>query len=370
MYDCFAVSNHYGGLGGGHYTAYAQMPDDHQWYGFDDSRVDAATQPAAVQSAAAYVLFYRRRHEAAADPPELLAALAAARAEALAAKAGAGVGDGGAGDGVGGSPAAGDALLGAAGAASAHGDGDALFGSSPRSSGGADMVRGDLRGPGDDVDGDAVELWQVGAPARCRSSGAGGASSSSSAGAEPGTPDRSVGDELEEAAAYAGGAEEEMVLGEPGDADVQQPPLPAWMLQQQAPPKAAGVERLVAAEAQGADSSSTGKDGLGGAAATGSPCSSSASDSSSSSSRQRARQQARGAVGGVNGKGITKQMLRQRYGSGAAAAAAAATAAAAQAPAGTGGRLVGQGLEAMALESPQPGGGHVQDEAMAESHLL
>jgi ubiquitin C-terminal hydrolase len=40
VYDCFAVSNHFGGLGGGHYTAYAQQPDDRNWYCFDDSRVD------------------------------------------------------------------------------------------------------------------------------------------------------------------------------------------------------------------------------------------------------------------------------------------------------------------------------------------
>jgi ubiquitin C-terminal hydrolase len=26
LYDLFAVSNHFGGLGGGHYTAYAQLP--------------------------------------------------------------------------------------------------------------------------------------------------------------------------------------------------------------------------------------------------------------------------------------------------------------------------------------------------------
>lgn len=40
LYDCYAVSNHYGGLGGGHYTAFAQMPDDKKWYLFDDSRVE------------------------------------------------------------------------------------------------------------------------------------------------------------------------------------------------------------------------------------------------------------------------------------------------------------------------------------------
>lgn len=43
IYDCYAVSNHYGGLGGGHYTAFAQMPDDKKWYCFDDSRVEEMT---------------------------------------------------------------------------------------------------------------------------------------------------------------------------------------------------------------------------------------------------------------------------------------------------------------------------------------
>jgi ubiquitin C-terminal hydrolase len=40
LYDCFAVSNHYGGMGGGHYTAFAQMPNDRKWFCFDDSRVE------------------------------------------------------------------------------------------------------------------------------------------------------------------------------------------------------------------------------------------------------------------------------------------------------------------------------------------
>lgn len=43
LYDCYAVSNHYGGLGGGHYSAFAQMPNDKKWYCFDDSRVDEIT---------------------------------------------------------------------------------------------------------------------------------------------------------------------------------------------------------------------------------------------------------------------------------------------------------------------------------------
>lgn len=38
LFDLFAVSNHYGGMGGGHYTAYARLFLDGEWYDFDDSR--------------------------------------------------------------------------------------------------------------------------------------------------------------------------------------------------------------------------------------------------------------------------------------------------------------------------------------------
>merc|ERR1712141_96899 len=37
-YDLYAVSNHMGGMGGGHYTAYAKNLDNKQWYHLDDSR--------------------------------------------------------------------------------------------------------------------------------------------------------------------------------------------------------------------------------------------------------------------------------------------------------------------------------------------
>lgn len=60
LYDLFAVSNHYGGLGGGHYTAHCRMPDDSKWYSFDDSHVQEVPEE-AVKSSAAYLLFYRRR---------------------------------------------------------------------------------------------------------------------------------------------------------------------------------------------------------------------------------------------------------------------------------------------------------------------
>lgn len=60
IYDLYAVSNHYGSLGGGHYTAFAQNKDDKNWYKFDDSYV-SKVEDSKVQSSSAYVLFYRRR---------------------------------------------------------------------------------------------------------------------------------------------------------------------------------------------------------------------------------------------------------------------------------------------------------------------
>ncbi|KAJ8382764.1 hypothetical protein SKAU_G00035420 [Synaphobranchus kaupii] len=59
-YDLIAVSNHYGGLGGGHYTAFAKNKDNDKWYYFDDSSVSSANGDQIV-SKAAYVLFYQRR---------------------------------------------------------------------------------------------------------------------------------------------------------------------------------------------------------------------------------------------------------------------------------------------------------------------
>jgi len=60
IYDCYAVSNHFGGLGGGHYTAYA-LNDEGEWSNFDDSRVTKNIDESEVVSSAAYMLFYRRR---------------------------------------------------------------------------------------------------------------------------------------------------------------------------------------------------------------------------------------------------------------------------------------------------------------------
>ena len=59
-YDLFAVSQHYGGTGGGHYTAICKNIDGN-WYSYNDSSVSHASPRDAV-SAAAYVLFYRRKN--------------------------------------------------------------------------------------------------------------------------------------------------------------------------------------------------------------------------------------------------------------------------------------------------------------------
>jgi hypothetical protein len=80
LYDCFAVVNHYGRMGFGHYTAYARSwnedgfisstttsnPNNSTsssdgWNLFDDSQVRTVHDERSVVSSAAYVLLYRRR---------------------------------------------------------------------------------------------------------------------------------------------------------------------------------------------------------------------------------------------------------------------------------------------------------------------
>ena len=77
LYDLYAVDEHRGGLGGGHYRAYAYNDLTGQWYQFDDSFVSLSRPDAAVvssfpnrdtiwlmlgfQNTDAYLLFYKRR---------------------------------------------------------------------------------------------------------------------------------------------------------------------------------------------------------------------------------------------------------------------------------------------------------------------
>ncbi|XP_074289660.1 ubiquitin carboxyl-terminal hydrolase 8 [Silene latifolia] len=57
-YVLYAISNHYGSLGGGHYTAFVHHGGG-KWYDFDDSRVYPISED-KIKTSAAYVLFYRR----------------------------------------------------------------------------------------------------------------------------------------------------------------------------------------------------------------------------------------------------------------------------------------------------------------------
>ncbi|XP_062978176.1 ubiquitin carboxyl-terminal hydrolase 19 isoform X2 [Elgaria multicarinata webbii] len=75
MYDLYAVINHYGGMIGGHYTAYARLPSDKNsqrtdvgWRLFDDSTVTIVDESQVV-TRYAYVLFYRRRNSPVERPP-------------------------------------------------------------------------------------------------------------------------------------------------------------------------------------------------------------------------------------------------------------------------------------------------------------
>ncbi|KAH3764363.1 ubiquitin carboxyl-terminal hydrolase 15 [Pelomyxa schiedti] len=60
MYELYGIVNHHGGLGGGHYTAFARNKDDMNWYKFDDSNYNFAS-PDELVSPAAYILFYKRK---------------------------------------------------------------------------------------------------------------------------------------------------------------------------------------------------------------------------------------------------------------------------------------------------------------------
>ncbi|KAG2212280.1 hypothetical protein INT47_001639 [Mucor saturninus] len=58
-YDLYAVSNHFGSLTGGHYTACVRNGYKNEWHNFDDSRFSVCDQ-SKVLSRAAYNLFYVR----------------------------------------------------------------------------------------------------------------------------------------------------------------------------------------------------------------------------------------------------------------------------------------------------------------------
>lgn len=83
IYDLYAVINHYGGMIGGHYTAYSRLPSDKNsqrsdvgWRLFDDSTV-TMVEESQVVTRYAYVLFYRRRNSPVERPSHFLGPLGA-----------------------------------------------------------------------------------------------------------------------------------------------------------------------------------------------------------------------------------------------------------------------------------------------------
>ncbi|KAJ8494133.1 hypothetical protein OPV22_015854 [Ensete ventricosum] len=66
VYRLYAVSNHYGNMGGGHYTAYIYHEGERCWYDFDDQHVLPISED-IVKSSAAYVLFYQRVQTRSSD---------------------------------------------------------------------------------------------------------------------------------------------------------------------------------------------------------------------------------------------------------------------------------------------------------------
>jgi len=57
------MSNHMGGLGGGHYIAHHLGVDDDKWYCKDDSRVSKVDASTLSNMSSAYVLFYKARKD-------------------------------------------------------------------------------------------------------------------------------------------------------------------------------------------------------------------------------------------------------------------------------------------------------------------
>lgn len=60
MYNLYAVSNHFGSVNCGHYTAFAKNARMNSWYNFDDSSVSPVSAESVV-SGAAYILFYEKK---------------------------------------------------------------------------------------------------------------------------------------------------------------------------------------------------------------------------------------------------------------------------------------------------------------------
>lgn len=75
VYDLFAVTNHYGSMGFGHYTAFIAgetngRSEASSWYEVDDCRI-TPENPEKICSSAAYVLYYRKRQHSQLKPQKI-----------------------------------------------------------------------------------------------------------------------------------------------------------------------------------------------------------------------------------------------------------------------------------------------------------
>ena len=67
-FNLYAVSNHFGSLEGGHYTAYCSSDVLKKWYKFDDQDV-SVMDGSDVVTPAAYILFYTAIEGLTSLPP-------------------------------------------------------------------------------------------------------------------------------------------------------------------------------------------------------------------------------------------------------------------------------------------------------------
>lgn len=71
-YDMYAVSNHLGGLGGGHYTAFCKNRFNEEWYEYNDSTCRMLEDTSVVErNSTAYLLFYNRSSDDDESDPSL-----------------------------------------------------------------------------------------------------------------------------------------------------------------------------------------------------------------------------------------------------------------------------------------------------------
>lgn len=61
VYDLYGVCNHYGGVLGGHYTAFVKNAQN-TWIHFNDSSVEMVTDTSQIITPMAYCLFYRKKN--------------------------------------------------------------------------------------------------------------------------------------------------------------------------------------------------------------------------------------------------------------------------------------------------------------------